>query len=342
MSDKKEASKPALSLANAMRATINANAKKAYDSMDPKAKKKKGEYRDIAMDPTTAVDLMTVKDFILMRPYFKIATGVEGFPQGGISQIVGKSDSGKSTMLSEAMVSTQKAGGICFFIDSEHKFAWDRFEAMGGVAADVIAIPVESLEDAWDAWWVICQQVQGIREEGLFKTKDADGKEIAIPVDKDVQVLAAWDSVPSSVANKILDEDSSGDAHVAVEAKVNNKAVRKLKQIIKTSRVAAVFVNHAYMTMPMMGAPEKVLKGGEEMFYMSSLIIELIKGATIFREVTAAGEKHKQKIGRESRIDVLKGHMSGRTTVLQVNVCAPGILNDEEFAEYRKSIQGKL
>jgi RecA/RadA recombinase len=341
---KKEAPvQSASSVAALMRQQLNTEAKIAHANLKGEAAKKAGAFKEIAMDPLTSDEVSQVKEFIRMKDYFATAVGVPGFPCGGISQIIGKSDSGKTTMMIEAMVSCQRAGGIVYFIDSEHKFPWDRFEAMGGVAADVIVLPVDSLEDAWDAWWKIGKQVLGVREEGILRLTDADGKVTAeVPVDRDIQVLAAWDSVAASVANRILEEEGAGDAHVAVEAKINNKSVRKMKKLVKNARIAALFINHSYMTMPMMGPPEEVVKGGEEMYFMSSLIIKLVKGEKIDRDVTVGGEKFKQKIGRKSRIEIFKGHLSGRSTNVVMNVCAPGMLTNDELAEYRKSIQGQL
>jgi len=323
------------SIASLMRASINSEAKKIFE----KAKKKddKTEFKDVAMNPKESDDLASIKDFIKMKPFFKICIGVDGFPEGGITQIIGKSDSGKTSLLIQGMVSCQQSGGVVFFIDAENKFPWDRFADMGGVIEDVVAFPVNSLEEAWNVWWKICKLIQELRETGQLTIGESK-----VDLPKDTKIMAAWDSVAGSVADKILEEEDAGDSHVMVEARINNKNVRKLKKIIRTAKVAAVFINHSYMTNPMMGPPEEVIKGGEEMFFMSTLIIKMIKGAVIDREVTVEGKKYKQKIGRKIRMEVFKGHMSGRYTQMELNACAPGILADEEFAEYRKSIQGQL
>jgi RecA/RadA recombinase len=337
-------------LAQLIRQNLNEEAAAAHSKLTPKQRKEQmvGEkFKEVAMDPATADELSAFNEFIEMRDYFNTAVGVPGWPCGGISQIIGKSDSGKTTMLIEGMVSTQKAGGLVYMIDSEHKFPWERFEDMGGIASEVVVLPVDSLEDAWNSWWMIAQQVKRIREEGIFSIKTGEkkgGKDVMmeVPVPKDIKVMAAWDSVAASVANAILNEDHAGKQHVAIEAKINNKEVRKLKKIVKLSKIAAVFINHSYMSMPMMGPPEEIVKGGEEMYYMSSLILKLVKGKKIERDVTVDGEKFKQKIGRESKLEVFKGHLSGRATIMKMNVCAPGMLNKDELDEYRKSIQGQL
>src|ERR1035437_2065374 len=89
-------------------------------------------------------DLMQVKSWIPLKPFFKQATGGDGFPAGHITQLIGKPDSGKTTLLMEGMVSCQKLGGITYLIDSEHKFSMSRFVLMGGVPKDIVVIQVET------------------------------------------------------------------------------------------------------------------------------------------------------------------------------------------------------
>lgn len=346
---------PIQSAAAAMRMVLNADAKAAHAKLKGKDLAAAGPYKDLAMNPAEADELASIKEFVELKPYFKVATGVPGWPCGGFCQLIGKSDSGKTSMMIESMVSCQKANGIVFFLDSENKFPWDRFENNGGITEDVVAIPVNSLEAAWDAWWKILHKVKTIREEGMLIVDvptgevDDNGKpktqEIKIPIDRDIKIFAGWDSIPGSIADKILEEDSAGNSHVAVEARINNKEIRKIKKMVKQYRVAVVAVNHSYMTQSIgmyAPPPEEIVKGGEELYFMSSLIIKLVKGAVLDREVTVNGETFKQKIGRKSRIEIFKGHMSGRTTLVVMNVCAPGLLTDAEFTEYRKSIQGQL
>lgn len=312
-----------VNLAQQMRDRLNSSAKAKWD----KKKKKEGEFQPVAMNPLEAEELGAFTEFIKMKPYFKYAVGVNGWPCGGISQIIGKSDSGKSTMLIEGMVSCQNENGIVFLIDSECKFDWGRFEDNGGKSEDVVVLPVDSLEAAWDAWWDVCHQIRELRKEN-----------------PNIKIMTVWDSVPSSVANAILEEDEAGKAHFAIEAKLNNKNVRKLKKIIKQSKVAAVFVNHSYMSKPAnpMAQPEEIIKGGEELFFMSSLIIKLKKGKELTRQVTVNGETFQQKIGRKSYVTVMKGHLGGRNAIMEMNVCGPGMLTREEFKEYQASLRGKF
>lgn len=267
-------------------------------------------------------DLLQVANWIEMKPYFKDGTGGKGFPCGHLTQIVGKPDSGKTTAMMEGIVACQKAGGVTYLIDSEHKFSMARLQLMGGIPKDVIVIQVENLEEAWDAIEKILAECSTLREEGF-----------AGPL------MMCWDSVAASVPDSILTSES-GDAHVAVEAKLNNKNIRRLRSQIKKTDVACVFINHYYMTQPKSKYEQSVMviKGGEELEFLSTLILVTKKGAKITR--TIHGEE--QQIGRTTRFTVHKGHFHGRTIIKDVSVVDIGILDTaEELEAYKKSLRGE-
>lgn len=268
-------------------------------------------------------DLLQVKSWIPLKPFFKLATGGDGFPCGHISQIIGKPDSGKTTLMMEGMVTCQKLGGVVYLIDSEHKFSLSRFMLMGGIPKDLIIIQVENLEEAWEGIYSVLKEVTTLREEGVM-----------------APMMMCWDSVAATVPEAIMESDA-GDAHFAVEAKINNKNVRKLRQAIKKTEIACVFINHYYMTTPKTKyeQPELVIKGGEEITFLSTLIIRTKQGAKIERGVL--GEK--QQIGRTTRFYTHKGHFHGRTITKDVSVVDIGILETpEDLANYQKSLRGEL
>lgn len=273
---------------------------------------------------TEEAEKVQVKSWLVMRPDFQQIVGDLGLPEGHITQFFSeKPDSGKTTELITCMIQCQKLGGVVNLIDSEQKFPWDRFVLMGGITEDVNHIEVDSLEEAWDAWDMVGKVALEMRAEGIT-----------------APIMAAWDSVPSSVPDAIMNEKEAGKAHVAVEAKINNKNVRKLRQIIKRANLTAVFVNHSYMTMPksMYERSEEVLKGGTEMYFMTTLAIRFKKGAMITREFKGS----TQRIGQTVHIEVKKGHFAGRTMKKTLNIIDRGYVSDEELAEYKKSLRGKI
>jgi RecA/RadA recombinase len=267
--------------------------------------------------------LLQVKSWIPLKPFFKLATGGDGFPCGHITQIIGKPDSGKTTLMMEGMVACQKLGGVVYLIDSEHKFSMGRFKLMGGNPRDVVVIQTNTLEEAWDAIEKILGEIQTLREEGIS-----------------APMMLGWDSVAASVPESIMTSEV-GDAHMAVEAKLNNKNIRRLRQSIEKAVLACVFINHYYMTNPKTKyeQPELIIKGGEELTFLSTLILRTKQGAKITR--TVLGED--QQIGRTTRFFIQKGHFHGRTITKDVSVVDIGILETaEELNEYKKSLRGEL
>lgn len=286
-----------------------------------RARLNEGKEKEVAKAFDATQDLMQIESWIELKPYFMESTGGKGFPCGHITQIIGKPDSGKTTLMMEGMVSCQKAGGVVYLIDSEHKFSMSRLELMGGVAKDVIVIQTDTLEEAWTAIEEVIKQAQELRTEGFT------GK-----------LMMCWDSIAASVPESIQDSEA-GDAHMSVEAKLNNKNVRRLRAMIKKANIALVGINHYYMTIPkFMQQAELVVKGGEELSFMSTLIVHAKQGAKIERNV----QGEKQKIGRATKFTIHKGHFHGRTIDKTMNVVDIGILNDAELEEYQKGLRGKF
>lgn len=271
----------------------------------------------VAKTYTDAEDLQQVSDWIEMPEFFQAAVGGKGYPCGHITQIVGDSDTGKTTLLMEGMVSTQKAGGICFLIDSEHKFSFKRFGEMGGKASDLNVMSVDSLEQAWSAMHAVVQEILAIRKS-----------------DPEVKIFLAWDSVAASVPESLLSADSE-DHHVSVEAKINNKEIRKIRFPVKKANVACVFINHTYMSMPKWGIAKEILKGGTEMFFLSTLIVKTKRRAWLDRVVNKVDIRY----GIHTLLEVMKGHMSGERPTTEFFVVGKGILPDKAaLDEYKLAL----
>lgn len=222
-----------------------------------------------------------------------------------------------TTLLMEAMVSTQKAGGQCFLIDTEHKFSFKRYTEMGGISEEITVISVNSLEEAWNAIHAVIAEVTEIRK-----------------ANPDLPVFLAWDSVAASVPDALLEAESEAH-HVSVEAKINNKEVRKARQAIRRSNIAAAFINHTYMDMPKFGIAKEILKGGKEMFYLSTLIIKVKRRAWLDRIVGGLNVRY----GSHSLLEVFKGHLGGEKTTTEFWVVGRGILGSKaELDAYKAEL----
>lgn len=291
------------SLADKRRELLNKNAK-----------------REVARIVTSAGDLLQVSEWIEMPPFFHKSVGGKGFPVGHLTQLVGESDTGKTTLAMLGMVKTQQAGGQVYLIDSEHKFSFARFDLMGGDSGAIITLSVDSLEEGWTA----CRDVLEMEKAQKLVNPDcAPG-------------FLLWDAIASSVSDKIM-ESEADQAHVSVDAKINNMEIRKIKKTLRESGVAAVFINHTYMTMPKFGYSKKVVKGGSELYYLSTLILETKKIKKLTREFTSVENKY----GIQAKIEVFKGHL-GNAMAYPFFVVTRGVIdNEEEHKIYKAFLKGK-
>jgi len=310
-----------MSKADEMRERLNRKAEaRAKASKKPRS-------GPLAIKAGSKEELIQVSDWIEMPEYFQRCVGGKGIPCGHITQIYGDSDTGKSTIVMDAMVRLQKEGGVVYLIDSEHKFDFDRFETMGGNSLDVVSIIVNSLEESWDALDDALTDLQDMRITG-----------------DSTKVLFVWDSVPASVAEKVLDSNAE-KAHVSVEAKINNTNVRKVRQKIRSTNAATMFINHHYMTMPTFGYAKEQLKGGAELYFMSTLIVKTARLEDLTRTVGGI----KEVYGIKSSLKCKKGHLGPVKATTEFYIAAPGILNTKEDLENfvetlpsSKSIKRKL
>jgi RecA/RadA recombinase len=245
-------------------------------------------------------EIKQVDQWIPMPDWFKALIGEgEGIPCGHITQIIGETDTGKTSLTIQMMIACQKAGGIVFMIDSEHKFPWKRFTRFGGDINAVVPMVVDSLEEAWTAFDSMIDQVKLLRK-----------------TDKELPILMVWDSIAASIPDAIL-EGEAGQSHVAVQAKQNNQEVLKFRQAIRRYNVAAVLINHSYFEMGGYGAPKEIIKGGKELGLQSTFIIKCQKMGWIDR----TQDKVKQIIGVKTKLRPFKGHLSDIKGVVEVFMC---------------------
>ena len=108
-----------------------------------------------------------VADTPLKKPQFveldecmHMILGMPGLPLGHISEIYGKSDTGKTTLLFHAAAQAQKQGILPVVIVTEGKVDWDRALSMGfNREESIIEESIEYLEDVYAFMDQICSDV---------------------------------------------------------------------------------------------------------------------------------------------------------------------------------------
>jgi RecA/RadA recombinase len=224
--------------------------------------------------------------------FWKPLTGILGIPYGRIVQIAGKPDSGKSTAAMLCMKAAQQKGTTVILWDSEGKFDSTRYrERMGG---DPSEIPVAPSRNILEGVQQVVAYIKALKE-----------------MDPDQKVLIVWDSVGASINSAEDEENDDYSKQPGVTAKEVSWGIRRFNQLIEKFRdangnytIAVLCINQVYANIGSVGFKQK---GGSELEYLSSLILEMSRKATL----TKTRNKQKIKYGITTVARVKKNHLFG-------------------------------
>jgi len=260
-------------------------------------------------------------DFIIWPgKHWEALTHLKGIPFGRIIQISGKPDSGKSTHAMQFMKVAQDDGVLVILLDSEKKFSAARYEKyIGGDASKLMLIDTNTIVDG----------VRGIAQ--VIK--------IAKDQNPDIKILVVWDSVGSSI-NQTEDSEETEDMsrQPGVTAKEIAWGIRKLNRLITQHRnketgketIAVLAINQTYANIGSVGQTEK---GGSELYYLSSLILQLTRKSDLVR--TKGGDKYKY--GIVTRAKVKKNHLfDGDESISELNlvISASGVQLEDDVKSF--------
>lgn len=272
---------------------INKLVKKAQESY---AKKDQGLAKKLSTG-NTIIRPSDDKDFVVWTggDHWKSLTNLRGLPFGRIIQISGKPDSGKSTHAMAFMKFAQDQDVLVINWDAERKFSAKRFdEKMGGISDNLLVVDTNKIIDGAKA---VAQFVHAAKE-----------------MNPNIKILIVWDSVGASLNSTEDKDDGTEDfsQQPGVSAKENSYAIKKFNKLANNyinnetgeASIATLVINQTYASIGM-GAPTQIEKGGGEIYYLSSLIIQLSRKQDLTR--VRGGDKYKY--GIVSRAKVKKNHL---------------------------------
>lgn len=290
---------------------INAIVKKAREVY---GKKEQGLARQISTGKSISRPTKE-SDFVVWNQgdHWKQLTHMLGIPYGRIIQIAGKPDSGKSTHAAVFMACAQKQGDVVILWDSERKFDATRFDSkMGGKSEDLLIVDTNNILNGAKA---VAHLVNATKE-----------------VNPKAKILIVWDSVGASI-NSSEDQDDSEDfsRQPGISAKETSYAIRKFNKLANKyidrdtgeETVGILVLNQTYSSIGM-GAPTQIERGGTELTYLSSVILQLSRKKDLTR--IKGGDKYK--FGILSRCKVRKNHLFDSNeciSELDIVVSADGI-----------------
>lgn len=266
--------------------------KKAQDSY---SKKDKGLAKQLSTGKTI-IRPSGDKDYVVWSKgdHWKALTNLKGLPFGRIIQISGKPDSGKSTHALGFMKFAQDQGVLVILWDSERKFSPSRFDKkMGGESDKLLVVDTAKIIDGAKA---VAQLVHAAKE-----------------MDPDIKILIVWDSVGASLNSKEDKEDDEDfSQQPGVSAREISYAIKKFNKLANKymnketgeETISTLVINQTYASIGM-GAPVQIEKGGGELYYLSSIIIQLSRK----KDLNRVKGGNKLKYGIVSRAKVKKNHL---------------------------------
>lgn len=224
--------------------------------------------------------------------FWKPLTGLMGVAFGRIFQIAGKPDSGKSTAAMLAMKAAQDQGVLVILWDAEGKFDSVRYkEKIGGDPSQIAVAPSRNI-------------LEGVQQVVAYV-------KAAKEMDPDVKILIVWDSVGASINSAEDEENDDYSKQPGVTAKEVSWGIRRFNQLMEKFRdkngnytIATLCINQVYANIGSVGFKQK---GGSELEYLSSLILEMSRKATL----TRVRNKQKVKFGITTIARVKKNHLFG-------------------------------
>jgi hypothetical protein len=264
------------------------------------------------------------QSFINVDECLQAVLGLPGIPRGHITQIYGKSDTGKTSLLFHLAAECQKAGELPIIYITEKKVDWDRAAAMGfdkkGYA--LVEESYETLEQVFD--------------DILQKLAEQDRGELP------KQIVFFWDSIGNTLSKDEFTDDKDGNREINATmmkaAKVIKGYMRHIGPKINSTRkdgvphdASLVFLNQGYNEKPPPGSflpPKLIPNGGQGIWYAASLVI-LTKR---IGKLSAKVDGIEKKFGTKTKLTIEKNHINGIEQAGDFVITPTSIIPDEETA----------
>lgn len=204
-----------------------------------------------------------------------------GMPVGRIIEIMGLEASGKSLLAGHIVKSTQKKGGLAVYIDTENAISNEFFEAIGVDLAEMVYVPMDTIEDIFEAVEAIIEQVRKSQKDRL----------VTIVIDS---VMGA-STKPETAAQ--YDKDGWSTA----KAIILSKAMRKITNLIGREKILLVLTNQLREKMGVSFGEKYTTSGGKAVGFHSSIRLRMKSVGQI--------KLKEQVIGIKTRVQVVKNRL---------------------------------
>lgn len=235
--------------------------------------------------PTDVTDWVSTGSTVLDLAISNRANG--GLPVSKIIEITGLEQSGKSLLASHVIANTQKKNGVAVYIDTESSLNTQFLQAIGVDTEKMLYLPLETVEDIFDA---ITDIILKVREKNPNKL-------VTIIVDS---VAAATTKVESAA-------DFEKDGYATQKAIILSKAMRKITNLIGKEKILLVFTNQLRQKMGAMPfADQYTTSGGKALQFHASVRLRLSQVGKLKEKINGVEEI----VGSEVEATIIKDRKS--------------------------------
>ena len=208
-----------------------------------------------------------------------------GLPVGRITEITGLEGSGKSLLAAHSIADTQKKGGLGVYIDTENALNQEFLEAIGVDIKKMLYVPLETVEDIFEA---IDSIIESVRSS-----------------DKKKLVTIVVDSVAGASTKVEISADYDQAGYATQKAIIISKAMRKVTNLIGRERISLIFTNQLRTRLGVSFGDPWTTSGGKAIAFHSSCRLRLKQMGQLKSKVGGVD----QVVGIKTRAQVIKNRM---------------------------------
>lgn len=208
-----------------------------------------------------------------------------GFPIGRITEITGLEASGKSLLAAHALANTQQQGGLAVYIDTENAVSREFLEAIGLDLEKMLYVPLETIEDIFEA-------IESIVEKVRLANKDR-------------LVTIVVDSIMGASTKIEMAKEFDKDGYATSKAIILSKGMRKITNMIGREKICLIFTNQLRTRLGVTFGDAFTTSGGKAIPFHASVRLRLKS----IGQIKVKKDNIDQIIGIKTRCQVIKNRM---------------------------------
>lgn len=208
-----------------------------------------------------------------------------GWPSGRICELQGWEASGKSLLAAYALASTQRAGGIAVFIDTENAISRNYLRTIGVNINKLLYIQLEKVEE-------IFKTIETI----IVKKRESD---------KSKPITIVVDSLTAATTKTEAESNYDKDGYSTSKSIILSKAYRKITNMIGKLDVTLIVTNQLRINPEVKFGDKATTSGGKSTGFHSSVRVRLKSMGKIKGNVNGL----ERVIGIKTKATVIKNRV---------------------------------